>query len=1708
DLLEGLYARVGIAPGAFIFEGFPPRFREFSLRAHRWIRGDWQIISWLLPPRSAGLSIIARYRLLDNLRRSLVAPAAVAALLIGSFGTISSWWWALLVALAVGSGSVVSAILRSLDALFSLKRRLMLRYRIETMLVECSVAAFKVLLSVIVLLHQAVLSVDAICRALWRMSVSGRGLLEWRTAGEVSATTKGSLAETAAHMKMSLLLPVFGLALCLLNGIIPPPDLLLIAFLWTVAPIVVTLTGVRTDGHRPLPEHDRLFLRKIAARTMWYFSDMAKPEFHGLVPDLLQEEPDSKRHSHGLGISPTNFGMYLTSLASAHALGLLTIAQFSQRAYRAIERAGRMERYRGHFLNWYEMERLIPLEPRYVSSVDSANLALALLTVRQTALAAIDAPVFAPALLSGLDAELAIIEDECAGVIERDLMKQVDRKLIGEITQAAVSARALLARMDRNVLAVDAAELVLTGVIHQIVRMRNALETLKIGGEPRHLERLLVCLRNLEAFVSDLRDAIDRSCAFARIPVVSATADDAELRKKTAQLRSIFQRIPTVRELADGTLRERITRIGISEAIDLSMLARPEKDRAHLWFREILSRLDSAERDARDIASRFSRVAAECRRYFDEMDFAFLYDEERGLFRGGYSVTRKELDEGVYDLLASEANSASIVGIARGDVPKKHWRYLGRKLVRSLRGDTLAVSWAGSLFEYLGTLLFFDIPSESFWGVSAQRAIAAHREFARKRGIPWGMGESACARFNAQQQYHYQAFGEQSIGLKRDLSQSTVVAPYTSALALAFSPAASVSNLRWLAQLGTLGVYGFYDAFDLTGPRSLRAEGGIPAKVYFAHHQGFIMASIGNALAENVLRRALVAEPVMESITQLFEEQMPETVPADPLALPPVTTAPQLSAFEVNDVRRRYVPMRPLRQRSQFLSNGTYHVRITSAGSGSSAYENIRLTHEPFDALGESAGSFIYLFDRSRKSLWSPSYMPTRTAGEHAKTSFGESVVIFEKTFEGIRSTLSLVVHPSETMEVRILELTNLRSVPATLTVGACSEIALAPAQDLHAHRNYQKLFIRSEAIPERNAILAHRKDPRDRSRMVVAAFAVVPDAPLAKVRLFRSREGFFGSPLQFDDPVAMRSDVREGQIPEYSLDPAAGFTGECVLAPGETRRIAFSTIAGSERKTVEQKLREYGAFRKLARVVESAEREAPRALSAIGVSAVQAEIFADLASAVEQRRNVSRPGHPSGVFSQAALWKCGISGELPIVLLRVSNASDLGAVRVVLLAASYFLAKGIAVDVVILNDHPGGYLKTFEDEVDFLVRTAGLHPGMSGGVTHVRSDQLEPAERMALIASASVSIDSKRGTLADQVRSILLERRNALPPALVPTHPRRAPSRAIVPHPEPSALALSSALGGWDETDRSYVIRVGPGRRPPTPWTNVLSGKTSGALVNDRGAAFTWVENSHENKLTVAYTDPASPETSQAFFVRDDETGEYWSPQPIAGNPKAEYEVRHGFGVSAFRSTQGDLRMSLEMTVHPDAPLAFTSLLIENTGDDPRTLSVFGYFEMLLGKTHSDTRPHFSFERVSDSALSVTPLFHAARPTDVACVGVVSGMDAFTTSKEEFVGRFRGIRECAALERTSLSGSLVPDAEPCAAFMKSVVVPPGETRTVTFFVGMALPNYPLSSLLVLIDREHISAEAIHAQRAQWNSVLSSVRVRLPSPSTALLASD
>ena len=407
--------------------------------------------------------------------------------------------------------------------------------------------------------------------------------------------------------------------------------------------------------------------------------------------------------------------------------------------------------------------------------------------------------------------------------------------------------------------------------------------------------------------------------------------------------------------------------------------------------------------------------------------------------------------------------------------------------------------------------------------------------------------------------------------------------------------------------------------------------------------------------------------------------------------------------------------------------------------------------------------------------------------------------------------------------------------------------------------------------------------------------------------------------------------------------------------------------------------------------------------------------------------------------------------------------------VRQMLLCRTYFLKKGIEADVVIFNEHSSGYLKTFEDEIDFLLRTQrDVRKVWSSQVVHVRGEQFTEAERQSLRAIATVHIDCEKQTLADAMNTLARVPALQLPPHLnIGPEAKHQKLRHIHTGNEERELMLTNIYGGYDKDRREYVIRIKGGKRPPVPWSNIISNGHLGFIATDRGMTFSWARNSNENKLTVAYNDALSSLTGEAFYVRDEESGELWCAQPILGSTKAEYEVCHGEGYTTYKTAQGGLALTLSMFVPPHDPIKYISLTIRNDSDKERSLTTFGYFEILLGTTPRETRKIFSFDVRPDKSIAVEQSFRRNFPKSRVIVGVGGGADSFSLSKEEFLGRQGDMRMPAAALRSGLSSSALSHTEPAIALAKSLTLSRGEEKTVTFYIGEGETEATIEELLL-----------------------------------------
>ena len=851
DLIEGEHVRTGLLSSVELVEDCPVTYRAFCQRKHRWVRGDWQLLPWLLgkPPGGAPagnpLSLLSRWKIFDNLRRSLVEIALLVLLAAGWIVLNHPLQWTLAV-LALLLAPAYAVVLLSVTRppgqhrlwpafVRDLATRVLLKHR-------------DALLTVAFLAHQSCLMADAILRTLTRRFLTHRKLLEWQTMAQSEALGAVNTGMVAVYFYLS----AGCVLLFLLSAEYLSLTIGLVCALWIVAPLIAAWLSEPTPAPAQLSEHDRTFLRDTALRTWRFFADLCNAQHHWLIPDNIQQDPPLTAHR----ISPTNLGLSLTAQLAAHDFGYQTLEELATALERTFGSMAQLERYNGHFLNWYDTATLEPVAHRYVSTVDSGNLAASLCTLRQGLLALLKQPLWGPSSLTGM----------------RDHVVRIREQLWPEVKSQSVmrSTASLVRLLESEPTNLFFWESVLTDANELISHVRESLEHAQAGAghsgedarweELRYWERLLaeragVALREFYGLAPWLAPELEQELRVNVLdPSLAALMAELSPVPVLAELPQQYQRI-------QARLAERLASDDpLYPALRDVLL-------------ELLGRLPQARASALDLMRRIEKLADEAFRYFDEMEFAFLYEKNRGLLRIGYNADTGRADEACYDLLASEARTAVFLAVAKGDVARETWLQLGRKLT-AYRKHCVLLSWSGTMFEYLMPLLHLRSHGDSLLDRSLRAAVRIQQAYARECGVPWGISEAAYATRDHLMQYQYRAFGVPVLSACPDRAKNLVVAPYATMLALMLDPVEAVANLRTLADLGCVGRYGFFESLDFCHgqgpPETIRC--------FMAHHQGMGLLAITNALFNGRMQERFHQDPLVQATEFLLEERMPAVV--------------------------------------------------------------------------------------------------------------------------------------------------------------------------------------------------------------------------------------------------------------------------------------------------------------------------------------------------------------------------------------------------------------------------------------------------------------------------------------------------------------------------------------------------------------------------------------------------------------------------------------------------------------------------------------------------------------------------------------------------------------------------------------------------------------------------------------------------------------
>lgn len=1098
-------------------------------------------------------------------------------------------------------------------------------------------------------------------------------------------------------------------------------------------------------------------------------------------------------------------------------------------------------------------------------------------------------------------------------------------------------------------------------------------------------------------------------------------------------------------------------------------------------------------------------LAARADRLFGAMNFRFLFDPKRQLFSIGYRLADAEgtggLDSSYYDLLASEARLASFIGIAKDEVPEAHWFRLGRP-VTAVGGAPVLLSWSATLFEYLMPLLIMRSYPNTLLDESCRLAVRRQMDYAGGHGVPWGISESAYNLVDRHGTYQYKAFGVPGLGLKRGLGDEVVVAPYATALAVTLDPTASTANLRRLAALGLEGEYGFFDAIDYTA-RSGDEEGGVVVPIYLAHHQGMTLIALTNALVGDRMINRFHAEPRVQATELLLQERAPRRVA--PIEPRPQDTTRAVTPSVAPSVARRYRSPHTVFPHTQFLSNGRYVTSVTNAGGGASLWRGLSVTRWRRDATRDADGQFIYLRDVRSGSLWSATFQPSLREPDDYAVTFSIDRATFERRDEDISTRLDLAVSPEDDVEVRQVTIRNHGLRIREIDVTSYAEIVLASAVSDLAHPAFGKLFVETEYLPESAALVCHRRprDPRDAGAWACHVLSLEGRAQGA-LEWETDRSRFLGRGHSPAHPAALDGRALSGTT-GVVLDPIVSLRQRIRLSPGATMRLCFATGMASDRETVEALARKYHDPSAGARTFALAMAHAERGLHHLGVSPEEAVLFERFASRVlgtDASLRATADTIASNELGQSGLWPHAISGDLPIVLVRVDSDEDIPLVRQVLQAQEYWRLKGLTVDVVIVNEQPIGYV----DEIHARL-TAVLQDGpwsawqhRPGGAYLLRADRMGRAERRLLEAVARAMLCGQYGDLRthldrpDPVR--------APPPPLEPPFPSRDPG-PIAESPIP-ATTFGNGVGGFTDAGRTYAITLNGAEETPMPWANVIANPQFGTIVTASGAAHTWSVNSRENRLTPFANDPITDPTAEALFIRDEDTGEFWCPTtgPASRHSTGRCVVRHTAGATRFSRTAHGVGHELDVFVDAVDPVKFSLLTVTNHGPTARTLSIFAYNEWALGPPRDGEHLHVVTEvdRAS-GAIFATNAYNADFAHHVAFSWASEKPCSMTADRGSFIGRNRDLSAPAAMRQRVLSGDTGAALDPCAALHSTCVLQPGERRVLLFLLGEGTDPAHARDLIA----RHGSITAALEVRARvtslWDGALCVIQVRTPDDS-------
>ena len=1693
DLLEGCYVRSALVSDIRLMEEYSSNYLADGHRRHRWIRGDWQIASWIWPwvfgldarSHRNPLSLLSRWKVFDNLRRSLVPFALIVLLILGwTLLAVPGFWTLTVLGFLVFPPLLISfldLVQKPEDTLWKLHLRATARSAGRHLAQSAFfLASFP---------HEACFSLDAVFRTCVRVLITHKRLLEWQTFHD----TKGKIGTRLGEfMRTMWIAPATAMGVALHLAVFRHEALVWagpFCVAWLASPLVAWwLSRPLAARKLRLTAAQLRFLHTLSRKTWRFFETLAGPEEHWLVPDNVQENPDL-RVAHRT--SPTNLGLGLLGDLAAYDFGYLSTGPLIKRTSRTLETMEKMERFRGHFLNWYDTRTLCPLPPKYVSTVDSGNLAGCLLILRAGLLGLRDTRILPPRAFDGIADTLSVIAElvEAGKEVPSDFSDRMAR-MLEDLKKVPPSLLEIHTLCDR-----------LMKTAEVLVRRLPENSDQELTGWTQALERQCRELFNEVTLLSPW------GCFLPEAKTLRSQLTP-EGAKDLDEILDELNRIPTLGQVAgmEATLRPKLDRL--SAATRPGTVSGPAEDAGLIRLRRSLQ--EAGARAAIRIND-LQRLALQCTEMSD-MDLNFLYDPSRHLLAIGYKVSDQRRETSFYDLLASEARLGSFVGIAQGRLPTEHWFALGR-LLTTWNGEQTLLSWSGSMFEYLMPLLVMPTYPDTLLDQACKAAVRRQIGYGLQQKVPWGISESGYNAVDLHSNYQYRAFGVPGLGFKRGLINDLVIAPYASALALMVNPEEACRNLERMARAGYGGRFGFYEAIDYTSPRVPPGKSFTIVQSFMAHHQAMSLLSLAHLLLNQPMQKRFASEPMFQAAELLLQERIPKTTPHPPYA-PEESVVRRMAEAKESFLWIFRTPHTPIPE-VHLLSNGRYSVMITNSGGGYSRWKDLAVTRWREDPTLDNTGTFCYLRDTGSGEFWSVGYQPAQKKSKHYEAIFSQERAEFRRRDFDFDTHVEIAVSPEDDIELRRINITNHARSGRTLELTSYAEVVLTTQAADVEHPAFHKLFMQTEIVADHHAILCTRRprDPREETPWMFHLMTVYTpgesdSSDPGDISYETDRMKFIGRGRTLVDPEALTSTSRLSNSQGAVLDPIVAIRRRITIGPGQTARVDIVNGVAPSRDTALALGAKYHDRRLADRVFELAWTRGQVFLNQLNAEESDAQLYGRLSGSILYANPACR-AKPSILLKnqrgQSGLWGYGVSGDYPLVLLRISDPSKLELVQQLVRAHAYWRLKGLTVDLVIWNEDHSGYRQVLQDRIMGVITasTEVQTVDCPGGIFVRRGEQMSEEDRILFQTVARVVLSDTAGTLDEQV-----ERRSRMEgnlPPFVPTLSRTPERIGKVQAPSQERLFFNG-IGGFTPDGREYTISAPAGQMPPAPWANVLANPHFGTVVSESGGSYTWLENAHEFRLTPWYNDPVCDTTGEAMYLRDEETGHFWSPTALPVRSALPYLVRHGFGYSVFEHVEDGIKTELWVYVAIDLPVKFMVLKVQNLSGRTRRLSATNYVEWVLGDSRHKTAMHVTTEiDPATGAIFARNPYHPEFSTRVAFLDANEPSRSVTGDRREFLGRNGRLANPAALNRMRLSGKVGPGLDPCAALQVPFELADGQERQVVFTLGLGQNAVDAQNLTLRCRSTGSARGELERVWSYWNYALGAVYVETPDPAINIL---